>query len=78
MALPFNMSKRFENTIMGCIFVKYRPYSPGANFINKDRTIYLKLCVRSFLRSAYVSFSSKHLKLFVRTKICVSLKTSYF
>ena len=30
--------------------------SPGANFINKVRTIYLKLCVRCFLRSAYVSF----------------------
>ena len=28
----------------------------GANFINKDRTTYLKLCVRCFLRSAYVSF----------------------
>ena len=28
----------------------------GANFINKVRTIYLKLCVRCFLRSAYVSF----------------------
>ena len=30
--------------------------APGANFINKVRTIYLKLCVRWFLRSAYVSF----------------------
>ena len=29
---------------------------PGANFINRVRTIYLKLCVRCFLRSAYVSF----------------------
>ena len=29
---------------------------PGANFINKVPTIYLKLCVRCFLRSAYVSF----------------------
>ena len=28
----------------------------GANFINKVRTTYLKLCVRCFLRSAYVSF----------------------
>ena len=28
----------------------------GANFINKVRKTYLKLCVRCFLRSAYVSF----------------------
>ena len=28
----------------------------GANFINKVCTMYLKLCVRCFLRSAYVSF----------------------
>ena len=41
--------------------------------------------VRYILNCAYVVFwdvrtsvSSKHLKLFVRTKICVSLKTSYF
>ena len=31
-------------------------FIPGANFINKVRTIYLKLCVRCFLRIAYVSF----------------------
>ena len=31
-------------------------WKSGANFINKVRTIYLKLCVRCFLRSAYVSF----------------------
>ena len=41
--------------------------------------------VRYILNCAYVVFwevrtsvSSKHLKLFVRTKVCVSLKTSYF
>ena len=41
--------------------------------------------IRYILNCAYVVFwevrtsvSSKHLKLFVRTKICVSLKTSYF
>ena len=32
-------------------------YIPGASFINKDRTINLKMSVRSFLRSAYVGFT---------------------
>ena len=30
--------------------------SPGASFTKKDRTISLKMSVRSFLRSAYVGF----------------------
>ena len=30
---------------------------PGASFTKKDRTISLKMLVRSFLRSAYVGFT---------------------
>ena len=31
--------------------------TPGASFTKKDRTISLKMSVRSFLRSAYVGFT---------------------
>ena len=45
-----------ELTLPGLWIYHARFVLPGANFINKVRTIYLKLCVRCFLRSAYVSF----------------------
>ena len=32
-------------------------HCPGASFTKKDRTISLKMSVRSFLRSAYVGFT---------------------
>ena len=51
--------------------------SPGANFINKVRTIYLKLCVRCFLRSAYVSFI-KTSWIVRKNKNLRFAKTSYF
>ena len=34
-----------------------RIVGPGASFTKKDRTISLKMPVRSFLRSAYVGFT---------------------
>ena len=37
------------------VFVK--PTYAGASFTKKDRTISLKMSVRSFLRSAYVGFT---------------------
>ena len=44
----------FSALVASCVFDF--SLEPGANFINKVRTMYLKLCVRCFLRSAYVSF----------------------
>ena len=47
--------------------------SSGASFTKKDRTISLKMSVRSFLRSAYGGF-----KMFVQPNKYVSQTTSYF
>ena len=54
-----------------------RIVGPGASFTKKDRTISLKMPVRSFLRSAYV-VSQKHRKMFVQPNKCVSQTASYF
>ena len=39
------------------MFDKNAILTPGASFTKKDRTISLKMSVRSFLRSAYVGFT---------------------